>query len=366
MPEWKAGDVAACRVCIGYHVIVTFDCGHTAEARADFAEPGRGCPDCRPRIWADKQRAAQKRGAAASAVYAGNEAEAQSLLDQIAVPDLPAPLVVEWRRVALHMLRYALAGEAVDGVYGQVTTALDGVRGLSSEMVPSVAALGAAADSGQLIEVAEKAHWPAGWLHWHGQDAAPAPSDDPDVACLASMLETACRGALNTELRSGLTAKHITGWLTNLVTHWSRAHPGWRAYKELGLPVAPDKAVRFGRLDLVVLRRPADLVIELDSRHNAGSAEKLAYARNAGATAVWIRWLAGPIEAPPGVQVIDLRAPTAEILTRSNPAGASPGDHRDDERSNRQQSSPTREPWHARPSPCRTPIAKLFVPLDSR
>jgi hypothetical protein len=167
MPEWKAGDVAACRVCIGYDVIVTFDCGHTAEAGADFAEPERGCPDCRRRIWTDKQRAAQERGTAASAVYAGNEAEAQALLDQIAAPDLPAPLVFEWGRVALRMLRYALAGEAVDGTYGQVVTALDAVRELSSEMVPSVAALRAAAASAQPIEVAEKAHWPAGWLYWH-------------------------------------------------------------------------------------------------------------------------------------------------------------------------------------------------------
>ena len=52
MPAWKKGDVAACRVCVGYHSIVTFDCGHTAEVKTDFSDPGRGCPDCRGAAYA--------------------------------------------------------------------------------------------------------------------------------------------------------------------------------------------------------------------------------------------------------------------------------------------------------------------------
>lgn len=47
MPGWKKGDVAACRVCTGHHIIVAFDCGHTAEAAWQYAEPERGCPPCR-------------------------------------------------------------------------------------------------------------------------------------------------------------------------------------------------------------------------------------------------------------------------------------------------------------------------------
>lgn len=50
-----------------------------------------------------------------------------------------------------------------------------------------------------------------------------------------------------------------------------------------------------------------DIVIEIDSQPNPGSARKLAFAQDAGALAVWVRFGEGNTDAPAGVAVIDLR-----------------------------------------------------------
>lgn len=39
MPGWKCGDMATCRIRTGHHIIVTFDCGRTAEAAWQYAGP---------------------------------------------------------------------------------------------------------------------------------------------------------------------------------------------------------------------------------------------------------------------------------------------------------------------------------------
>lgn len=49
-----------------------------------------------------------------------------------------------------------------------------------------------------------------------------------------------------------------------------------------------------------------DIVVEIDSTHKEQNIEKLAYARDAGAVAVWVRWHSGRLEAPNGIHVIDL------------------------------------------------------------
>lgn len=78
-------------------------------------------------------------------------------------------------------------------------------------------------------------------------------------------------------------------------------------YRELSLPLTPGGSARFGRPDLTVMRLDAsDLVIEIDSEHKEQSVEKLAFARAAGATAVWVRWRGGRVDAPSGIAVIDL------------------------------------------------------------
>jgi hypothetical protein len=49
-----------------------------------------------------------------------------------------------------------------------------------------------------------------------------------------------------------------------------------------------------------------DVVIEIDSAHNAASVAKLEHARDAGAVAVWVRWNAGPVRSVDGLAVLDL------------------------------------------------------------
>ncbi|TYC68778.1 hypothetical protein [Streptomyces sp. CB01881] len=75
-------------------------------------------------------------------------------------------------------------------------------------------------------------------------------------------------------------------------------------------------ATRYGRLDTVIRQLgAADIVMEIDSAPNPSSAAKLAFARDAGAVPVWIRFGKGGIDAPNGVAVIDLRAPVRELQT---------------------------------------------------
>jgi hypothetical protein len=83
-----------------------------------------------------------------------------------------------------------------------------------------------------------------------------------------------------------------------------------RPYCELRLPVlARADAVRCGRLYVVIWQpRFPDIVVEIDSKSNSGSARKPAFARDAGAVPIWVRFGSGNIGAPEGVAVIDLRA----------------------------------------------------------
>jgi hypothetical protein len=104
---------------------------------------------------------------------------------------------------------------------------------------------------------------------------------------------------------TGLT----TFLLTEAIRKAAHATPDARVYRELQLPVlAKPGAVDYGRLD-VVIWHPGwpDIAVEIDSKPNAASARKLEFARDAGAVAVWVRHGTGPVSAPAGVAVIDLR-----------------------------------------------------------
>ncbi|MFJ8628642.1 recombinase family protein [Kitasatospora sp. NPDC093550] len=79
-----------------------------------------------------------------------------------------------------------------------------------------------------------------------------------------------------------------------------RAQP----YRELRLPVVPPGATRYGRLDTVICQPgAADIVVEIDSAPNASSAAELAFARDAGAVPIWLRFGKGNVDAPDGVVV---------------------------------------------------------------
>ncbi|MCL3999029.1 hypothetical protein [Streptomyces lavenduligriseus] len=78
-----------------------------------------------------------------------------------------------------------------------------------------------------------------------------------------------------------------------------------RAYKELRLPVVPDGKGRYGR---------ADVVVWIDSAPNPASAEKLVFARDAGAFPLWVRLGKGGIETIDGVMVLDIRDAVRGVL----------------------------------------------------
>lgn len=104
----------------------------------------------------------------------------------------------------------------------------------------------------------------------------------------------------------------MTRFLTEAVKSWAYARPSAArsdrpaAYCELALPVTPG-AAEYGRLDLVVmLATEPGIAIEIDSDTNPESAHKLVFAREAGATAVWMRWRRGSRTETEGIHLIDL------------------------------------------------------------
>lgn len=322
LPAWKRGDVAACKVCVGYHVIVAFDCGHTTDVRAEFAEPHRGCPTCRKargdRIEAEwvEQRAANS--VAAKKTYAECEDRARALLDDLPVPDVPAALLFEWRRTALHEIRSAIVKEERFDKTGMVgTTLAQQRRRLAAGLVPSVEELRATVAACEPVRILDKGHWPAGWLHLLCRQQAEVSGNDVSEELLVNELTAALAAeviALTKEYGPGrLRVTDATKFLTAAVRRWAedreskwRSHR-WIAYRELSLPVTPGGSARFGRLDLTVMRPDGpDLVVEIDSTHNAQTVEKLGFVRDAGAVAIWVRWNAGRVEAPDGIHVIDL------------------------------------------------------------
>ncbi|MFJ2847549.1 hypothetical protein ACIPD2_38895 [Streptomyces griseofuscus] len=66
-----------------------------------------------------------------------------------------------------------------------------------------------------------------------------------------------------------------------------------------------------------------DLVIELDSRPNPASAQKLAFARDAGAFPLWVRFGEGGIDKIDGLMVLDLREAVRGVCDAEPAAGAS-------------------------------------------
>ncbi|MFC6238031.1 zinc-ribbon domain-containing protein [Longivirga aurantiaca] len=327
LPGWKGGERAACRVCVGYHVIAPFDCGHTAEVPAAFAEPQRGCPSCRKRRWQEAQAEYQARRVANSATakraYADSGERAAALLDDCRPPDdTPAPLVAEWRRVALHAVRVAIVSEEQFGKTGAVGTALAAQRRLAANLVPSVEDLRTAVARREPTPVLGRAHWPIGWLHHLGaleHDTTPAPDVLNDLDSHLRQ-EVAALEALfgKRQLQMG----DVTGLLTELIAGWAYDQEGkwrdrrWNVFRELSLPITPGKSSRFGRLDLTIMRpQEPDMVVEIDSTHKEESLEKLVFARDAGALAVWVRWHGGRFDVPPGIHGVDLIAATRPLTS---------------------------------------------------
>lgn len=329
MPGWKNGDVAACRVCTGHHVIATFDCGHTAEAPWQYAEPERGCPPCRKARSAARQAEYQQRRAENSAkgaqAYAEAKDEAAERVAALGVPHVPAPLVFEWRNAALHALRAAIVDERTFGRAGRISHEEGLQRQAAAHLLPTEASVADAVATRKPVLVAGKAHWATGWQYWlalrHGsgqpasrQGVARGEELAPLTELEAVLLVEVARA--QKEFGGQARVASVTRWLTETIAGWAYEQEKakerrWNVFRELSVPLAPTGSERFGRLDLTVIRPDRrDFVIEIDSVHKASSVEKLAFARDAGSLAVWVRWKGGRVERPEGVLVIDLVAAT--------------------------------------------------------
>ena len=318
VPAWKKGDPAACRVCVGYHVIVTFDCGHTTDAPARFrhrsvaARPAGRCADEREAAYRESYLA---NSAASKKLYAECRERAEALADSVAPTDIVLePLVYEWRRVAVHELRRAIVSEQLFGKTGMVGAVLAGQRRAASALLPSVEELQAAVARRQPLRLLGRAHWPTGWLY---HLAALEPSGEQTGDVVDALRSTLTEEIAGVAARFGrdrqLQVHDLTGHLTETIASWAYGQETkwrdrrWNVYRELSLPVAPGGSTRFGRIDVTVMRpNGPDIVVEIDSAHTEQNVEKLLFARDARAIAVWVRWHGGRVEAPTGIHVLDL------------------------------------------------------------
>ncbi|MFE9254126.1 zinc-ribbon domain-containing protein [Streptomyces sp. NPDC006879] len=335
LPKWKNGDVAACRECVGYRVSYTYpDCGHTVKVTPESAAKKRGrCWDCQSRWWQENEPRLKKELSAAAKAAAGR---AGKLLDTVVLPaDMPAPLAAEWRWWAAKHLQGAIAAEEKMGKEGRTDEVLASVTEMAARLTPTKEKAGRAAATDGVLRILNQAHWAEGWLHvLTGRGPRPVAEQDlQDIALiLADYLQrwtddAAAQVAQNRADGYGPpSTPQITKALTGAVLDFARTvlGPNCRAYRELRLPLVPDGKGRYGRADVVICSPLSPgLVIELDSRPNPASAQKLAFARDAGAFPLWVRFGEGGIDKTDGVMVLDLREAVRGVCDAQPSAGAS-------------------------------------------
>jgi hypothetical protein len=284
----------------------SYPCGHTRRhtpqniERLRREQPDR-CWDC------EYARRSAELPAAAKAA----RSEADAALAAITIPDaVPGPLAQEWRWWAAKNIQGAIALERVAGKTGAAGSAVQAATAELHRLAAVMADPQAAADKG-VLQLAGQGHWAAGWAHLACTHPV-SPDELRAAASLAAQLTEAAAapGAL-AEYPTAAATAILTGLITALPDRTRPKYatdPRYWVYRELRLPVVPDGKSRYGRLD-VVIWHPGypDVVVEIDSAPNPASAQKLAFARDAGACPVWIRHGSGGITAPEGVAVIDLR-----------------------------------------------------------
>jgi hypothetical protein len=324
LPKWKNGDVAACRECVGYKVSYTYpDCRHTAMVTPEAAAKKRGrCWKCAQEWWQANEKRMKAELSAAAKAAAGRAAE---LLDAVDLPkDVPAPLATEWRWWASKYLQGAIAAEEVIGKDGERDRVLARVTAAAATLLPTKEQAGRAAAAEGVLRLVDQAHWAEGWLHQlTGRGARPVPADDLEnfsvllEEVLADWAKDAAEAVAENRTNGypAPTTAEITRSLTRAVISmtddevFAPLARYLRTYRELRVPVVPDGKGRYGRLDVVIWMPGTipDIVVEIDSAPNPASAQKLAFARDAGAIPLWVRFGSGSIEKIDGVSVLDLR-----------------------------------------------------------
>ncbi len=112
---------------------------------------------------------------------------------------------------------------------------------------------------------------------------------------------------------------HATGFRTGQVPRaappTATSSPSWVA-RRVGLGrLGGDTVEAAEGYDTLVIWMSGlrDVVVEIDSAPNAASAQKLAFARDAGAYPLWVRFGTGGIEKIDGVMVLDIREATRRV-----------------------------------------------------
>jgi hypothetical protein len=235
---------------------------------------------------------------------------AEVLIRDYLSPAVPPPLAAEFRALAENRLRYAVADEETGYRPGRVGLVKGELRAVARGLPPTVEqAARAASHDGGVLDIMGKGHWAAGWLyHLTGRGMyPPAPELTAETVgiltdCLKRDLDRL--HSLAAQIDDEASIEGITRWATRAIVR--AAVPEARPLRELTVPVL--RNTRYGRLDVVVWSAfGPDTVVEIDSALNPASAQKLAFARDAGAMPIWVRFGEGRTDAPDGVTVIDLR-----------------------------------------------------------
>jgi hypothetical protein len=322
LPQWKNGNRAACRECGGGPAVLvdyTYpQCGHTRRiTKANRDKQTARCWDCerklRDKQWRHVAATARESAAQAAGLVGAIERDYLS-------PGTPAPLAWEFHRYAMKLMQGAIGAEEGGVKRGAVGNVKGQLRALARSLPPDIGQAAGASERRGVLVLLDQAHWAAGWLYHltgRGIRAASPDAADATVAALRSYLEPVIEAAGAGQWETAYTTAVLTNRLKDAAWDTSRSRskyvhadgPSVIAYRELRLPVlAKDGATRYGRLDVVLWQSQfPDIVVEIDSKPNPGSARKLEFARDAGALAVWVRHGTGPVTAPAGVAVIDLR-----------------------------------------------------------
>lgn len=184
-------------------------------------------------------------------------------------------------------LQGAIAAEEVLGKEGAREDMLSSVSAMGARLLPSKEDAGRAAARDRVLRLLAQAHWAEGWLQVRaGRAPRPVPEEDREgvAVMLGNILgdwsQHAAAGLGERSPPAGHRRDHPEpdpGG--DLLPRRERDRPDREVRPRLpraAVPVVPDGKGRFGRLDVVVwLPGVPDLVVEIDSRPNPASAQKL-------------------------------------------------------------------------------------------
>jgi hypothetical protein len=330
MPKWKAGDKAACRECLGAGFWGAYACECDqwfATSNTRDAAAATRCPGC---VTLDEGRKHAEDVLTTTGINAllstikSRPRPTTSITGIDFDPHATPPLIGNWCRVSTNRLQDLVRlGHALTEDRARAT--LQEVHDLARNITPTPDDVHRAIEENNLVSIPLTAErmWPAGW-RWH-HDAITQPPSQPDeehqVASTIAAHITAGAGEDSTHRHSQKVAD-LTSLFTSLIVQALTEHdPTGRVHYEALIPLVAESRSQSGALDLVLCRSNApDIVVEIDSKPKQWSARKLAYARQAGALTIWVRFGEGRV-APlnDGTVVVDARDTAAALMKGRTP-----------------------------------------------